>query len=187
MTNLEFYNQGVKGVRGPRRLVVPVRRLLRRVLRPFFQAQVTLYQMLLDRDDHLSLRIEALEDREIETRLDALEGREVDMLALSRRLAAIEDRLFSLPRDPGPPPQAGGSPHVHVTTNAPGNGNAIGNGNGNGYGIGNGNGNGNGNGSARHTAHSAHSVPAPPHQPPANGRPQGDPSVLDQAESRRWN
>lgn len=102
MRDLEFYNQGCQEVQGTRRVLVPLRRLLRRILRPIFQAQVDLYRELFTRDDDLSRRLTELERHallhrveELEKRVETLEKREIDALALARRLSAIEDRLFT--------------------------------------------------------------------------------------------
>lgn len=117
MRDLEFYNQGFQGAQGLRGVLVPFRRLLRRILRPIFQAQVELYRELFIRDDDLARRLAELDRlalgvrlEELEKRQETLEAREIEALALSRRLGAIEDRLFS--RGSAPWGEAGHEPHA---------------------------------------------------------------------------
>ena len=59
---LAFYNVGCQEPRGARRVVVPFRRLLRRVLRPIFVRQVEILNSLcdrLDQDEHASRALRA--------------------------------------------------------------------------------------------------------------------------------
>lgn len=105
MRDLAFYNAGCHEPRGARRAVVPVRRALRRVLRPIFQRQVEIFQNLCDRLDAAERADHALRER-----LDVLSGRQDafaeqvqttiafgwDYVAMVRRLAVLEDRVEAL-------------------------------------------------------------------------------------------
>lgn len=121
MRDLAFYNAGCLELRGLQRLTVPFRRLVRYLLRPIFYRQVELFQelqndlatmagtqqQLLGEIGELSqalsrLRTDleetrtALQELRRETapfarRLERLEGLEEDHLALTRRLATLED------------------------------------------------------------------------------------------------
>jgi hypothetical protein len=108
--DLAFDSAGIQEPRGARRVVVPARRALRRLLRPVFQRQAELFQ-------HLSDRLDATEaaDRGLRADLDALAARQQqageqlqatvafgwDYVALVRRLAVLEDRVEALARDAG--------------------------------------------------------------------------------------
>jgi hypothetical protein len=85
MRDYTFYNAGCDQARGLGRIVLLIRRLFRRILRPIFFRQAELYEEL---------------DKEIATaggRLDRTErilvNHQVDREALARRIAALEDRL----------------------------------------------------------------------------------------------
>ncbi len=105
MSDLLFYNVGTEGPRGARRMVIPVRRALRRVLRPIFQRQVEIFQSLCDRLDaaerhnhilreelhHLSRRHEALVEQN-----RVLMAFGWDYAAMVRRLGVLEDRIETL-------------------------------------------------------------------------------------------
>ena len=115
MRDLAFYNVGCHEPRGARRLVVPARRAVRRLLRPIFQRQVEIFQSLCDRLDAAERA-----DRAIRGDLDHLIRRQDDLaeqvqhaiafgwdyVAMVRRLAALEDRVAALgapsPAHPAP-------------------------------------------------------------------------------------
>jgi hypothetical protein len=84
MNEVAFYEAGCQEVQGKRRIIVPVRRALRRVLRPIFLKLDERLDLLDRRQDQL--------DRD----LKAIEAMACDQLALSRRLAMLEDHLESL-------------------------------------------------------------------------------------------
>ena len=105
MRDLAFYNAGCQDPRGARRVVVSLRRLVRRVLRPIFQRQVGLYQELFDHVDRLERENHALRAQveRFDRRHDALDARMQatvalgwDYVATVRRLAVLEDRVESL-------------------------------------------------------------------------------------------
>ncbi len=77
MRDFAFYNAGCEPRRGLRGLLVPIRRLLRRLLRPIFLRQAELLE-------------------EIARRQERLEAFFCDATALARRLAVLEDRLEEL-------------------------------------------------------------------------------------------
>ena len=89
-----FYGAGLSPARF-RWAVVPARRLLRRLLRPMLYRQVELYRALDGDIEDLRDRLARLEAR-VE-RVDEGAQRAAalgwDHVALSRRLAALEDRL----------------------------------------------------------------------------------------------
>jgi hypothetical protein len=106
--DLAFYNAGCHEPKGVRRVVVPFRRLLRRLLRPIFQRQMELFQHLGGRLDehersiqanrtsleHLSSRHEHLADQ-----MQVALAFGWDYVALVRRLAVLEDRVEELMRE----------------------------------------------------------------------------------------
>jgi hypothetical protein len=103
--DLAFYNAGCDKPRGLRRAVVPVRRLLRRLLRPIFIRQVELFQHLITRldADETSLRgacedIERLSKRqdELDDRVETVLAFGWDYVAMVRRLAILEDQVAAL-------------------------------------------------------------------------------------------
>jgi hypothetical protein len=105
MSDLGFYNAGCDEPQGVRRLVVPLRRLIRRILRPIFQRQVELFQSLCDRID-----VADCNDQSLRSELANLANRHDDLadqmqstiafgwdyVALTRRLAILEDRVEAL-------------------------------------------------------------------------------------------
>ncbi len=93
MPDYAFYNVGGGGT-GLRRVVGLCRRLLRRLLRPFFQRQVELFEALDARAEEVARRQERLQA------LVAMLRGERD--ATARRLAVIEDHLDALLRAGGP-------------------------------------------------------------------------------------
>lgn len=97
MRDFAFYNAGVDDARGPRRLLGLTRRLLRRILRPIFFRQEAIYREMQDQIDRLNGQVEALSARSATT--DAFGW---DYVAMSRRLAAIEDHLCRAGDDPKP-------------------------------------------------------------------------------------
>jgi hypothetical protein len=103
--DLAFYNAGCEHTSGLRTIVVLMRRLLRRVLRPIFMHQVVLYQHLIERLDRTeaSLRgvqgdIEAMGERhvELDERVESVQAFGWDYVALVRRLAVLEDQIAAL-------------------------------------------------------------------------------------------
>lgn len=126
MHDFAFYNVGDQNVKGPRSLMILVRRAMRRVLRPIFLRQVEIFQHLADRlGDHEerigNLRIDAdamkrqhaqlgRQHEALTNRQDSLSARQDeladqiqttmafgwDYVAMVRRLATIEDQLATL-------------------------------------------------------------------------------------------
>jgi hypothetical protein len=84
MRDCHFYRAGCDKARGLGKLLLPVRRLLRRILRPMLFRQVELFEGF----DHDLERLEGF--------LESLHGFLVDREALARRLAVLEDRLEAL-------------------------------------------------------------------------------------------
>lgn len=105
MRDLAFYNVGCQDPKGARRIVVPLRRLLRRLLRPIFDRQVAIFGELCDRADRLEQENHALRAQveRFDRRHDALAARMQTTVALGwdyvatvRRLAVLEDRVEAL-------------------------------------------------------------------------------------------
>src|SRR5260370_1236780 len=112
MRDLLFYNAACVDVRGPRRIIVPLRRLLRRLLLPLFQRLVEILQIFdldLEQVAERQRKLELLQqEREAEVRrwqqnFEALAKRQYDLEAfhldfeaLIRRLAALEDHVEAL-------------------------------------------------------------------------------------------
>lgn len=78
-------------------VVVPARRVLRRLLRPMLYRQVELFRELGDEIEELKQRVETLEHRadELANSLKSAAALGWDHVALTRRLAALEDKLGS--------------------------------------------------------------------------------------------
>lgn len=95
MKSYAFYEAGIEGIRGKAKVLVPLRRVLRRLLRPMlFRLERLLQEMEDETDgklDQLAQRQDVL-DRAIRT----TEVYAWDYQALSRRLAALEERLATL-------------------------------------------------------------------------------------------
>ena len=91
MPDLSFYDAGCVAPKGLSRLVVPFRRLLRRVLRPILLRQAALFAELDAKIDRVGSGLGGLAHRQ-----ERLEAFECDGAALARRLAALEDRLDAL-------------------------------------------------------------------------------------------
>ena len=98
MDDFAFYNAVEDAPRGWKRALVPARRLSRRLLRPYF---LRLAEILAD----LSRRIDATEKgtRDLHARLDHTSDQLQetiafgwDYAAMTRRLAALEDRVEAL-------------------------------------------------------------------------------------------
>ncbi len=105
MRDLAFYNAGCQETRGVRRAVVPLRRALRRLLRPIFHRQVELFQEIWHRLDHMDHSLHALhhEVHNLSRRQDGLEEQLKttlafgwDYVATVRRLAIMEDQIALL-------------------------------------------------------------------------------------------
>lgn len=90
MRDFAFYNAGVHDATGPKRVLGLARRLIRRVLRPMFYRQEAIYREFQDQIDQLSDQVRTLNERLATT--DAFGW---DYVAMSRRMAAIEDHLAS--------------------------------------------------------------------------------------------
>lgn len=110
---LAFFNAGCEGGRGTRMLVVPIRRALRRLLRPFF---FRLYDILIA----IVTRIDGLDDANahLHKELDCLKAYHWNNEAITRRLAMLEDRIEALTRaiqsEPGTEPH----PAIHIPSRA---------------------------------------------------------------------
>jgi hypothetical protein len=100
-----FYNAGCTGPEWPRKVVIPLRRLLRRLLRPIFFRQAELFEHLgreihelSATQRHLGEHVEAVVRRqdELDRRLRASLALGWDYVALVRRLAILEDRVNQL-------------------------------------------------------------------------------------------
>ena len=92
---------------------MPLRRVLRRVLRPIFQRQVEILQEICDRLDGLEAGQQAQDRRQdaLLARIQATSAMGWDHVAMARRLAVLEDRVEGLlaepAREPASRPQAG--------------------------------------------------------------------------------
>lgn len=87
MRDYKFYGEGMDPRRGGQ-VVVLTRRVLRRLLRPIFYRQAALFEELGAEIENLSARVARLE---ADAKTTGAVGS--DLTALTRRLAAIEDRL----------------------------------------------------------------------------------------------
>jgi hypothetical protein len=103
--DLAFYDAGCHEARGVRRVVVPVRRLLRRLLRPIFLRQVELLQKLIDRLDAGEASLQSVREQvdglakrqdEVDERVEMVLSFGWDYVAMVRRLAVLEDQLVAL-------------------------------------------------------------------------------------------
>jgi hypothetical protein len=117
--DLAFYNVGCQEPRGARRLVVPARRAMRRLLRPIFQRQVEIFQSLCDRIDaaevaegHLRSDLDDLARRqdELADQVQHAIAFGWDYVAMVRRLALLEDRVSSLAAAGSPAPESRPAP-----------------------------------------------------------------------------
>jgi len=84
MRDYAFYNVGCAKAKGMARLLVPVRRLFRRILRP-----------MLFRQAHLLAEMD-WEVNSLSRQMDHLEGLLTDQEAVARRLATLEDCVNTL-------------------------------------------------------------------------------------------
>ncbi|HEV3167906.1 MAG TPA: hypothetical protein VGZ22_28150 [Isosphaeraceae bacterium] len=105
MIDLAFYNAGCHEPRGLRRGLIAWRRLLRRLLRPIFLRLADILQHICNRlDDHdravHSLRADLdrviQRDEQIARHLQAAMSFGWDYVAMTRRLAILEDRVEAL-------------------------------------------------------------------------------------------
>ena len=87
MYDYAFYHAGIHEPRGIRRIIVPVRRLLRRIMRPMLLRQAELLQSLSERIDENS------------SQMQTAVALGWDHVALVRRLATIEEQLATLRRE----------------------------------------------------------------------------------------
>ncbi len=103
--DLAFYDAGCDKPLGPRGLIVPFRRVLRRVQRPFFQRLVAILQSheeRLDTADRSAAGLRGDVDRLQRSHRDLAEQSQAalsfgwDYVAMTRRIAALEDRVESL-------------------------------------------------------------------------------------------
>lgn len=98
VTDHTFYNAGDEGPQGVRRVIVPFRRLLRRVLRPIFQQQAEWMRQAAERLDASDRAIAGLIARQ-DARSDEMQAVLAfgwDYVAMARRLAALEDRIEAM-------------------------------------------------------------------------------------------
>lgn len=105
MIDLAFYNAGGADRIGLRMLIVLPRRLIRRILRPFFQRQVELFQSICDRldaaeksDTRLQKDLLGLQKRQgaLGQQLEPTQALAWDYLTLVPRIADLEDRIEAL-------------------------------------------------------------------------------------------
>lgn len=103
--DLAFYDAGCDKPVGPRALIVPFRRGLRRLQRPFFQRLVAILQShedRLDAVDHTSASLRADVQRlsqshhQLSAQSQAALSFGWDYVAMARRIAALEDRVEAL-------------------------------------------------------------------------------------------
>jgi|GEM_PF-1938645 len=95
MQDFAFYNVGCHDAKGPRGLLVLVRRGLRRILRPIFLRQVELFRYLADQIEAHEHRIFAgkVEGEAAKARLNALDGRHDELAARQDQFAARQEEL----------------------------------------------------------------------------------------------
>ena len=114
MPDYAFYHVGFSEPQGLRRAVVPVRRVLRRLLRPMFLRLAEIFQHLGERQETLIQQIEGLRHaqeslqhaqeslRHVQTRqahqLDRLVAYRWDYGAVVHRLAVLEEQVETLLR-----------------------------------------------------------------------------------------
>jgi len=96
--DIAFYNVGISELKGYRRVVIPFRRLLRRLLRPIFLRQVELFRQLDEERRQLHTDLENIARRQdlLEEQVKATLAFGWDYVALTRRLAALEDQVSAL-------------------------------------------------------------------------------------------
>jgi hypothetical protein len=112
MRDYLFYNYGCTEPKGFRRIVIPFRRLLRRLLRPMFQHQIELYRQLDADIDRLDADIDRLSQRQdrLDCQLKATMSSGWDHVAIVRRLAALEDHVEALMQRDAMAASSDGSP-----------------------------------------------------------------------------
>jgi hypothetical protein len=91
MRGLAFYEVGCHEINGMKRIVVPFRRLLRRLLRPIFLRLDSQLNSLDHRQSQLDFR-----QNELDRDLKAVRGMGWDHVAIARRLAMLEDHVEAL-------------------------------------------------------------------------------------------
>ena len=89
--DLAFYNAGCHEPKGLKRVVVPFRRLIRRLMRPMFLRQVEILEQLCERLDE-----QAEATRALHAEMRTVMAFGWDYTALVRRLAVLEDRVEAL-------------------------------------------------------------------------------------------
>lgn len=97
MRDLAFYNAGGLA-RGWRKGIDVPRRLIRRLLRPYFQRLEQILQALAEEDDRLRTINETLAEKVdgLSAQVAGVEAFGWDHVALARRLAALEDEVERL-------------------------------------------------------------------------------------------
>jgi hypothetical protein len=105
MRDLSFQNAGCEPARGPRALLVLIRRALRRVLRPIFARQVEILTSIVERLDAVDARLDSQEtnlERQVaimRARAQGisshLNGLTADHYAVAHRLNAVEEQSQS--------------------------------------------------------------------------------------------
>ena len=98
MTDDVFYTTLGAIPKGPKRAIVPVRRLLRKVLRPIFVRQAEILGAMIGRLDAAEVAVKDLHARHDRTsdQVQASMAFGWDYVAMARRLAALEDRVEAL-------------------------------------------------------------------------------------------
>lgn len=112
MQEIAFYDVGCAEVRGVRRLAVPFRRLVRRILRPIFQHLANLLNHLRKEQGRLTDEVRQLREEQVrwaeslkglpehlgqmDERMQAILYFGWDYVALVRRLAALESQVEAL-------------------------------------------------------------------------------------------
>ena len=98
MHNLVFYEAGCHEVKGIRRVVIPCRRLLRRLLRPIFLHLDSRLSSLDRRQNQLVAELNSLDRRQnlLDRDLKAVMAMGWDHVAMVRRLASLEEHVEAL-------------------------------------------------------------------------------------------
>lgn len=102
MSDDKFYHAGFESSRGPKRILLSVRRVLRRVLRPMLVKLGEQIDVITARLDENEKQIEGLHARLDQTcdQMQATISFGWDYVAMARRLASLEDQVARLQGEP---------------------------------------------------------------------------------------